>query len=100
MKTFMDHLINDSTRLFGEGEHTEGLIAHIRSELKEVEAAPHDLEEWVDVIILALDGYWRHGGTPDTLMPDIWAKWMKVLKRDYPAPGTFEDVLPSFVRSK
>ena len=37
-----------------------GVVDHIRKELKEIEASDYlDLEEWIDVVILGLDGAWR-----------------------------------------
>lgn len=44
---------------FGPGERTGGVIDHIRKELVEVEDAHGESAEWVDVIILALDGLTR-----------------------------------------
>ncbi len=53
---------------FGPGTRVVGVIDHITKELVEIEeteAAGNDtLEEWVDVILLALDGAWRSGATP------------------------------------
>lgn len=48
-----------SKKTFGPGRGTTGVIDHIREELIECEDAPEDLEEWADVLILALDGAWR-----------------------------------------
>lgn len=48
-----------SRATFGPGARTKGVVDHIRKELIEIEFAPRDLEEWVDVILLALDGAWR-----------------------------------------
>jgi hypothetical protein len=53
-----------SFETFGPGPRTQGVIDHIRKELKEIEANPKDLKEWVDVILLALDGAWRAGYDP------------------------------------
>lgn len=53
-----------SRKTFGPGARTQGLIEHIRKELLEIETDPTDISEWVDVIILALDGAWRSGHTP------------------------------------
>jgi hypothetical protein len=56
------HLIRQmafSHATFGPGERTAGVCDHIRKELKEVEAAHGDAAEWVDVVILALDGLTR-----------------------------------------
>jgi hypothetical protein len=44
---------------FGPGERTQGVIDHIKKELDEVEKANGDSSEWVDVVILALDGLTR-----------------------------------------
>lgn len=44
---------------YGPGERREGVIDHIRKELVEVEKANGESDEWVDVVILALDGLTR-----------------------------------------
>ena len=46
---------------FGEGQRPEGVIKHIESELQEIRDAPNDIMEWVDVILLAIDGAFRAG---------------------------------------
>src|SRR5690242_11478653 len=46
LKTFGPHRDTDATRL----------VTHIRKELNEIERHPQDCEEWIDVIILAIDG--------------------------------------------
>ena len=48
-----------SRATFGPGARTKGVSDHIRKELIEIEAAPSDVTEWVDVVLLALDGLWR-----------------------------------------
>jgi hypothetical protein len=53
-----------SLQTFGEGKKTDGLIAHITKELDEIKNNPTDVMEWIDVIILAMDGAWRAGYTP------------------------------------
>lgn len=51
---------------FGPGRSTKRVVAHIRKELDEVLESDGSPEEWVDVVILALDGLTRslafHGG--------------------------------------
>lgn len=62
MVSFEDHLkrqISFSKAVFGPGQRMKGLIAHIRKELYEIEEADNDPREWVDVVILGLDGLWR-----------------------------------------
>jgi hypothetical protein len=44
---------------FGPGTRTNGVVDHIRKELDEVIAGGGDSYEWVDVVILALDGLTR-----------------------------------------
>jgi len=48
-----------SHHAFGPGERTAGVIDHIKKELIEVEEANGESSEWVDVVILALDGLTR-----------------------------------------
>lgn len=61
-----------------------GPLAHIRKELDEVAADPTDLEEWVDVLILAFDGAWRAGHEPQQIIDGIKAKQAKNEARDWP----------------
>lgn len=44
---------------FGPGDRKAGVIDHIRKELVEVEESETPAHEWVDVVILALDGLTR-----------------------------------------
>lgn len=48
-----------SRKTFGDGRRTEGICKHIEKELDEVRKNPHDFMEWIDVVILGLDGAWR-----------------------------------------
>ena len=73
-----------SERTFGAGKRTLGIISHIRKELEEIVDQPDDLSEWVDVMILAMDGYWRHGGLPQDLMGHLIAKQRKNFARTWP----------------
>lgn len=63
-----------STRTFGEGQRTPGIIKHIKKELEEIEESPLNLEEWIDVIILAMDGAWRMGFTPNEIETELRRK--------------------------
>jgi len=61
---------------------TEGICKHIEKELIEVRACNgKDLVEWIDVIMLALDGYGRNGGTPEALLPLLDFKLNKNIDR-------------------
>jgi hypothetical protein len=73
-----------SERTFGPGLRTAGVCDHIRKELREIEADPTDLREWVDVVILALDGAWRTGATPQQIIDAIVAKQVKNEGRVWP----------------
>lgn len=57
-----EHLLRQqafSRATFGPGPRTKGVIDHIRKELVEVEQSEGSPEEWVDVVILALEGLTR-----------------------------------------
>jgi hypothetical protein len=73
-----------STDTFGPGQRTKGVIDHIKKELREVEeAAPDNLEEWIDVIILALDGAWRSGHNPLEICDALMAKQKVNMRRKW-----------------
>ena len=73
-----------SDQTFGPGERTAGVIDHIRKELLEVEAAPTDTSEWIDVAILALDGAMRAGATPEQVAAALLAKQARNEARTWP----------------
>lgn len=73
-----------SRQTFGPGRRTEGLLAHIAEELEEVRANPDDITEWADIVILALDGAWRHGHEPEAILSVIKAKWAVNRQRAWP----------------
>lgn len=73
-----------SLRTFGPGERTDGLIDHITKELAEIKENPHDLEEWVDVTLLALDGAWRAGHSPEEICAVINDKLERNMARTWP----------------
>lgn len=83
----LEHLARQrafSEQTFGPGMRTQGVIDHIRKELLEIEAAPADLSEWIDVAILALDGAWRTGATPQQIIEALVAKQDKNEARQWP----------------
>ena len=73
-----------SERTFGPGPRTAGVIDHIRRELDEIEAAPFDLEEWIDVAILAFDGAWRAGYPPEEIAAALQRKQLLNEDRKWP----------------
>lgn len=75
---------------FGPGGRTEGVLDHIRKELQEIEADPSDLYEWIDVIILAIDGAWRVGHSPEAIIGAYHTKMEKNFNRKWPDWRTAE----------
>jgi hypothetical protein len=79
-----------SERTFGPGEKTDGVIDHLRKEIVEIEKDPHDLTEWIDVILLACDGAWRRGFSPEEIATALDAKLTKNEERKWPDWRTVE----------
>lgn len=73
-----------SLKNFGPGERTEGVLAHVRKELVEIAAAPHDITEWIDGVILLFDGAMRAGHQPGDLVDALVAKQTKNESRSWP----------------
>lgn len=73
-----------SERTFGPGARTKGVIDHIRKELREIEAAPTDISEWIDVVLLALDGAWRSGASPEAIVAALLMKQTRNEARTWP----------------
>lgn len=83
----VEHLIRQrawSMQTFGPGANTQGIIDHIRKELTELEEAPGDIYEWVDIVILALDGAWRSGWSPQQIADAIPQKQIINENRQWP----------------
>ena len=85
MREFLVQMMEWSAKTFGPGRRTQGLWAHVEKEKAEIRADPTDLEEWIDLIILACDGFWRNGGTPDDLLGRLFDKLEKNKAREWPA---------------
>lgn len=73
-----------SLRTFGPGMRINGVTDHIAKELIEVRESGGDLREWIDVVILGLDGCWRSGATPEEIVAAIVAKQTKNEGRNWP----------------
>lgn len=99
-----DHLARQrewSRATFGPGSRLLGVLDHIRKELTEIEAAPDDVTEWVDVIILAFDGAWRAGWEPQQIIDAIMAKQARNEAREWPDWRTMsEDQAIEHVRTE
>lgn len=87
MRDLVEHLYRVrafSRATFGPGPRTQGVLDHIRKELVEIERAPTDLSEWVDVIKLALDGALRAGHEPEAIVAELWGKQDRNELREWP----------------
>lgn len=83
-----------SEKAFGPASRPHGIVEHIRKELKEIEAQPNDLEEWIDVMILAIDGAWRAGYEPEEIVAALAAKQTKNEARKWPDWRTVPEGAP------
>ena len=93
---FKKYLIDQhlwSQNVFGPGARDSGLINHIKKELDEINKAPGDIEEWVDVVILALEGALRHAN-PDAVIDALLTKQKKNFARKWPDWRTCKDNEP------
>lgn len=87
MIDFQKHLERQrewSGRTFGPGDRRQGILDHIRKELVEIEDSGGELAEWIDVVILALDGAWRSGASPAQIIEALVAKQTKNENRQWP----------------
>lgn len=90
---FLQRQSDWSVETFGPGTRAGGVIDHIRKELVEIEAAPWDVEEWIDVMILASDGARRAGASPQQIIDTYVGKVEKNMRRVWPDWRQFtEDV--------
>lgn len=89
---YLTHQRTWSLATFGPGPRTDGVLDHITKEVEEVRAAPGDLSEWADLIILAFDGAQRTGADPQAILDAVAAKQALNERRTWPdwptaAPG-------------
>jgi hypothetical protein len=77
------HQAEWSANTFGPGVRP-GVVDHIRKECVEVEEDLTDLDEWVDIIILGIDGAWRGGHSPEEIIAAIKRKQVKNEFRTWP----------------
>ncbi len=84
----------------GEGDKQERLLNHIALEIEEVRESEGSPTEWVDLVILALDGLTRSYGDVTPLIAatkaaeEIERKWDKNTTRDWPDPKKHPDDKP------
>lgn len=82
--SYLNRQIKFSRKTFGPGKRTQAILDHIKKEIKEVEEAPDDLEEWVDLAMLSLDGAWRAGYSAEEVAKALLNKLKKNEKRSWP----------------
>lgn len=81
---FIDEKLEWSLRVIGPGQRTVGIVAHISKELGEILDNPADIEEWVDVILLAFDGASRVGFSGEEIVAAMISKQAKNNLRKWP----------------
>lgn len=81
-----------SLKTFGpNGDRTAGLVDHIRKELDEIiESRGRDVTEWIDVVILAMDGALRAGYSPRAVAHAWFNKQVLNERRKWPDWRTAE----------
>lgn len=98
LETYLERQREWSRKVFGSGKRTLGLLQHIEKEIVEVKQNPEDVMEWVDIIILALDGAWRAGYTPEQVAEALSKKQAINFARTWPNPVS-EDMAVEHTRS-
>jgi Protein of unknown function (DUF550) len=69
---------------FGPGERLDGILDHMAKEMTEVREASDPLSEWIDLVILALDGAWRSGASVDEIIAALVDKQGRNERRVWP----------------
>jgi len=91
---FIQRKKEHSLNAFGPNLTPTAIIKHIRKEIDEVEKDPNDLEEWMDVALLAIDGAWRVGYSPMLIATMLIYKFEKIKRRNYPDHSTLDPDTP------
>lgn len=80
----LDYQHRWSQKTFGPGSRLKGVLAHIRSELDEIEENPVDISEWADLLILAFDGALRQGFGSEEIIRAYHEKMVVCYGRTWP----------------
>lgn len=81
---YISSQIEWSRLIFGGGKRTLGITEHIKKEIEEVKEDPNHFEEWIDIVILALDGAWRAGATANQIVRRMEEKQQINIARKWP----------------
>lgn len=65
-------------------DRTNGVLDHMTKEIEEVRKNPKDTEEWIDLMMLSIDGAWRNGATPEEIAYTLEMKLKKNMRREWP----------------
>jgi hypothetical protein len=83
-----------SEKTFGYGDRSSSISAHICKELEEVKEN-NNIEEWIDIVIMALDQCWRiSGGDIDRVVKALHEKQQVNIKRKWQDWKTIAPGLP------
>jgi len=72
-----------SLKTFGPENDKKRIISHIQKELAELDESG-ELIEWIDIILLALDGAWRGGASPQEISEAMDNKLRININREWP----------------
>lgn len=82
---FLHRQRNFSIKTFGPGPRTAGVLDHLSEEIEEVRVCDgKDLMEWVDLILLSMDGAYRAGFSPEAIVAGLQQKLSINEGRDWP----------------
>lgn len=84
MEKYLEKQIVWSRKTFGPGRRTIGILKHIEKEMDEVIEDSNNFKEWIDIVILTLDGAWRAGATPHEIVSRLYEKQNINFKRRWP----------------
>ena len=75
-----------SEKAFGPAEidRTKGVLDHILKEVEEIKDNPKDVTEWIDLIMLGIDGAWRNGASPELIAETLLWKLERNMIRKWP----------------
>jgi dATP/dGTP pyrophosphohydrolase len=73
-----------SYETFGPSQRTLGILDHLGKEMTEIAEHPFDLGEWIDVIILGIDGAWRAGYSAEQIAFALMTKQQENEEREWP----------------
>lgn len=90
LKKYLKEQFEFSEKTFGPPNGSSGVIDHIKQEIVEIEDDPQDIYEWIDIVILAFDGAYREGFTPEQIADALQAKFNKNKTRKWPDWRTVE----------